>query len=118
MGKNYMRLNIGGEDRGLKFNLGTLKNIQELTNNDPFNFFISGPIDKQIEQISVLLYASLLANCRSQKKEPDFTQEDCMLWAEDMDLKDAEAMMHAFGEAYKAPASQEGGKDTQGADVG
>lgn len=113
MGKNYVRLQIGDKERGLKFNLGTLKNIKDLTNGDPFTFFVAGEIEDQIKQVATLLYASLLSNCKSKKEDPDFNYDDCMRWAEDLDLTDAVGLVNAFRDAYKTDASQEGGEDTR-----
>lgn len=113
MGKNYIRMELGGQERGLKFNLRALKIIKEVSGDDPFAFFIGGDLEAQIKQISAIMYAGLVSNAASKKQEPDFTYDDCVFWTEDLDLEDAKKVIAAFGEAYKSDASGEGSADTQ-----
>lgn len=112
MSKNYIRLMLGETEQGLKFNMGTLKNIKDITGGDPFAFFVGDDINSQIKQIAVILQAALLANYSSKRLDPDFTAADCERWAEDLSMEEALNLVNTFREAYLV--SGEGNADTRG----
>jgi hypothetical protein len=113
MSKNYMRLTLGDKEQGLKFNMGTLKHLKDITGGDPFSFFIGEDIEAQIRQIAVILQAALLSNYKSKQIEPDFTPADCERWAEDLDMDEALRVVNTFRQAYMPEVSGEGNPDTQ-----
>lgn len=109
-----MRLQLGEQERGLKFNMRTLKNIKELTGGDPFTFFeFKDELDDQLKQLSVIVYAALLANNAIKKEESDYTQDDVALWVEDMGYTDIVNLSQFIRQAYSVEASGEGSADTR-----
>lgn len=104
---------VGDKEQGLKFNMGTLKHLKDITGGDPFSFFIGEDIDAQIKQVAVILYAAMAANYRSKKQEIDFSIEDCELWAEDFSMEEAIRVVNTFRAAYMPEVSGEGNEDTR-----
>jgi hypothetical protein len=113
MSKTYIRLQLGEKEQGLKFNMGTLKNLKDITGGDPFSFFIGEDIEAQIKQLSVILQAALLSNYKSKQLEPDFTPADCERWAEDLSMEEALRVVNTFRAAYMPEVSGEGNTHTQ-----
>jgi hypothetical protein len=118
MALNYIQVELGGEKRGLKYGLGALKHIKNLTSADPFALTAKGAsdnIEDQIEFAAIVFYAGLLSNCDSKKQEPDFTIEDVTRWVEEMPTGLIKHVVEFFGDAYKtdSPASLEGSADTR-----
>jgi hypothetical protein len=113
MSKNYIRLEVGGKEQGLKFNMGTLKHLKDITGGDPFSFFIGEDIEAQIKQVAVILCAAMMANYRSKKQEVDFTLADCELWSEDLSMEEALRVVNTFRAAYMPEVSGEGNDDTR-----
>jgi hypothetical protein len=117
MSKNYIRLELGGKERGLPFKMGTLRKLKGLTNSDPYGFLSSinvNDIDDQAKIVSTIIHACLLASCESKKESPDFTVEDIEVWINDLDANDWADVINAFIRAYIGEPSGEEGKDTQG----
>jgi hypothetical protein len=113
---NYLQVQLGGEKRGLKFNLGTLRHIGAITGQDPFAFAINiKEYSNFIEDLGTIIYAGLLSNCDSKKVAPDFSQEDARRWADELDnMSEALSIIAAFHNAFKVEVvSQEGNADTQ-----
>ena len=108
-----MRLELGGKEQGLKFNMGTLKHLKDITGGDPFSFFIGEDIASQIKQIAVILQAALLSNYKSKQIEPDFTPADCERWAEDLGMDEALRVVNTFRAAYMPEVPGEGNTDTR-----
>jgi hypothetical protein len=114
MGKNYLRLELGGRERGLNFNMGCLKNIQEISNRDPFSLSVEGDVQHQMRELSIIVYSALLSNCKSKKEEPDFIEADVVNWVEELDFDEALNVLNAFRIAYQVEsASTEGRADTR-----
>lgn len=116
MMKTYIQVNLGGQLRGLKFNLGTLRHIGDITGNDPFKFIVNvSEYDPFMKDFRVIVYAGLLSNYDSMKREPEFTQEEVRVWVDEIDnMREALRIVNAFSEAYKTESvSGEGDEDTQ-----
>lgn len=79
----YIQVNIGGKDRGLKFNQMSMevftKNLDE-----------SAP---KASSIYATFYAGLLGNCYVKKEEPDFTFEDVTNWVDELYETDKETII-------------------------
>jgi hypothetical protein len=114
MSKNYLRLNLGEQERGLKFNMGTLKIIKELVGSDPLEFFKHrAQLEDELEQLAVIVYAAAASNMRVKKEIPDFTLDDARLWVDDMDLRDVQNLTTFIQSAYEVEASGEEATDTR-----
>lgn len=115
--KNYLQLELGGKLRGLKFNIGTLHFIQELTGTDPFEFqAASTSFNDLIPYVTHIVHAALLSNCASKKEDPDFTGQNVDEWVNDMNvpiLTDIVALYNAIIAVPKATANGEVGANTQ-----
>jgi hypothetical protein len=85
MSKNYLSLNLGGKERGLKFNNRTINIIGDLTGNDPLTFIPPSSAWKDLlEYTSTILHAALLSNLASTKEQPDFVKADIDEWLNDL----------------------------------
>ena len=74
---SYIQINIGGQDRGLKFNQGAHIMFTDLVDRD--NIKASAGY--------ALIYSGLWANCFVKRLEPDFTFEQVCDWCETLDEK-------------------------------
>lgn len=116
MPKNYIQVELGGKMRGLKFNLGTLKHIGEITGEDPFAFSVNIKEYAQfMKDLGIIIYAGLLSNAQSKKIEPDFNFEEANRWALELEnIQDALTIVSGYHSAFQVtPISREGDKDTQ-----
>lgn len=115
--KNYMSLELGDKVRGLKFNVGTLKCLGEITGEDPLTFKAEGEEFKAILPYAVkITHAALLSNCLSKKESPDFSAEDVKMWVNDLsgyELTQIISYYNAIFSPPKASANGEVSKDTQ-----
>lgn len=108
----YFTTKLGGTDRGLKFSMGTLRHIGELTKSDPLDFSVTGDISKQYGYVKTIVHAGLLANADAKGVQPDFTEQDIIKWVDDLELSDVTAISTAFSRAFSVAG--EGNRDTQG----
>lgn len=69
---NYIQVNIGGKDRGLKFNQLAL---EEYTKNVGLSTATA---------IYATFYAGLMGNCYVKQEDPDFTFEQVCDWVDKM----------------------------------
>ena len=74
----YIKANIGGKDRGLKFNQMSLEIFSA-------NIDMSAP---KASSIYATFYAGLVGNCYAKRDEPDFTFEDVVNWVDELYEKD------------------------------
>lgn len=79
----YIQVNIGGKDRGLKFNQMAL---EVFTKNLDENAVKSSTI-------YATFYAGLVGNCYAKREEPDFTFEDVVDWVDELYETDKEAIV-------------------------
>jgi hypothetical protein len=94
---SYCKINIGGKERGLKFNQMAVLILQEKTDKE-------FPIQSGAY---ALVYGGLKANCFVSGVEADFTWQDVCEWVEDMDTDTMNIVTAAFKEtqAYKQGAA-------------
>lgn len=116
--KNYLQLELGGKPRGLKFNLGTLNYIQELTGTDPFEFKATGSAYSDLlPMATTIVHAALLSNCLSKQEAPDFTENDVRAWMNDIEGVGTLAdIINRYNNILNPPKSQANGEvsaDTQ-----
>ena len=92
---SYIQINIGGKDRGLKFNQLSL---EVYTKHIDYNNAVV------TSTIYATFYAGLIGNCYVKKEEPDFTFEDVTNWVDeifDSGRKDEiEKVCDAWAETY------------------
>ena len=112
MSKNYLQVELGGEKRGLKFNLGTLRYIGEITDKDPIDFSKQlGNLTDIYKVVYTIVHAGMLSNYDSLNKEADFSEKDINKWIGEWDLQAAISTANAFNAAFTLP--EEGSSDTR-----
>lgn len=96
---NYLKLNIGGKERGAKLGLGFLTKIQEVTNMnlDEINKSI---VEDSLKVAPKLIYESLLFNCERSKEEPDFDFYDVCDWLSEDAITSENGNIMIFIKAY------------------
>ena len=119
--KNYLQLELGGKVRGLKFNIGTLKYLRELTGLDPMDFKAeSNKFEELLPYATKILHAALLSNLLSKKEDRDFTSEDVDAWVNELSVSDLTTVILKYNSIFEIPqaaANGEVGKDTQPVNV-
>jgi len=98
---SYCKINLGGKERGLKFNnlaIHKIAEIREKTGIKTNNETVAG-----IAGTYAIVYAGLEANCFVKGEQPDFTFEDVCDWCDSMSEEDASLVNEAItsSEAYK-----------------
>lgn len=115
--KNYMSLEIGGKVRGLKFNVGTLKCLGDVTCKDPLQYKSEGESFTEILPYAInITHAALLSNCLSKKEQPDFTAAEVEEWVNDLSGFDLTEIINHYNAIFAPPkpsANGEVSKDTQ-----
>lgn len=113
----YLQFEIGGQKRGLKFDIGTLKCLQDLYNVDPFAFKSeSNSMTELLPYATKILHAGLVRNCNIKKEAADFKVEEVDEWVAELDLPTLTDIANAYNLIFtrKTPsANGEVGKDTQ-----
>lgn len=76
MGKNYLQLEIDGQVYGLKFNIGTMQIVGELTGQDPFKYKAdSEDFADVLKWVKPIFHAALLTNHKAKKEDASYTAE-------------------------------------------
>lgn len=90
---SYCKINIGGKERGLKFNQMAIMIYQQKVDND--NLLATSGY--------ALIYAGLKANYYVKGEEVDFTFENVCDWTDELDADTINIVVDAFKEtqAYK-----------------
>lgn len=104
---NYLSFELGGEKRGLKFNMTTLEIVEEHFQKEPLNLFLGLSFSnlKEIKEPAFMaFYAALIANCRAKKVDPDFTENQARQWF-DNDLHPADFIKVV--NAYNGPTNEQ-----------
>lgn len=110
---NYLKLNIGGKERGAKLGLLFLENAQKGENMNIQELF------NELQQRSIffapkLLHYALLTNCQLNGETPDFNLSDVYDWIEEDGLGQDKAIFtftNAFTENITKlfpPTTEEG----------
>lgn len=109
---SYIAIDLGGEKRGLKFNMGTLRRIQELTKGDPLKFLQE---TDEITGLHLIVYAALLSNMVCKGEQPNLSREQVTAWLDDLSMPEfqdvAVKTFQTLKEAYEVPT--EGNEDTR-----
>lgn len=103
---NYLQIELGGEKRGLKFNMMTCEILQEQTGKDPLaelGVIKDGNFKNLKETVFEIFYAALLSNCRSKKTEPDFTKEQAGEWFNDLHP----LYLYKIIQAFNSPSTEQ-----------
>lgn len=108
----YIRLEIGGKERGLNFKMGVFGVIAEVTGDqNPFQFKAkSTSFPDVMEYLAVITFAALSNNCQVKKEDIDFTIADVREWVKDIDPDASTQIINAF---VGNPKAAEVGSDTQ-----
>lgn len=97
---NYIKVKLGGKERGLKFNMGALRHLGEITQSDPLDFTnVADPL-KQFDFVKAIVHAGLLANADSKKSEPDFSDNDVIDWVSELSAQEAAEITQFFAKCY------------------
>lgn len=84
---NYIKLHLGGKERGAKLGLGFLQNLQEEENIDMeelFKKFNSENVFQQFSFINKLIYHSLKFNCERANEEVEFDYYNVLDWIDEV----------------------------------
>lgn len=96
----YIKVRLGGKERGLKYNMGALKHLRTLNNSDPLDFTQVLDIFKQFDFVKVIVHAGLLANADSKKTEPEFSEADVIDWVSELSAQEAAEITQFFAKCY------------------
>lgn len=116
-----MQLELGGKVRGLKFNMGTYKALEEITGQDPLTYVPESQLHKDLRPYALnVFHAALLSNCKSKKVDPDFTAEDVIEWFDELSITEVTEIInkHSGKDDSKPSVNGEADKDTQPAVLG
>jgi hypothetical protein len=101
MSKNTITMELGGVARDLKFNIGTLKHVGELTGIDPFEYKTeSTNFTDLLPFAAKIIHSALLSNCASKKVDPDFTAEDVEEWVNDLTPADLIEVINTYNAMF------------------
>lgn len=108
-----MKITLGEETIGLKYNMGAFDIMTADKPDEPIN------VDKGTKDISLLIYAGMFGNCLAKKEEPKYELDDVkkMIKALDYDeleeiAKQVKAVL-AVAYPQAEEVSGEGNADTQ-----
>lgn len=106
-----MQVQLGGKPRGLKFNMGTLRFIGELTGNNPLTFDFSATDMTAIYNTArTVIHAALLSNCLSKRENADFDAEDVDAWVSELSVGQSTEILNAYAAANEVEKEPETGK--------
>ncbi len=86
---SYLKIQIDGKDRGLKFNQMALVLLSQFTDKN----------NAEATAAYALFYAGLRANCYVKREEPDFTFEQACDWFDKLSNEDVLKIKAAFDES-------------------
>lgn len=97
---NYIKVKLGGKERGLKFNMGALRHLGDISKTDPLDFAnVADPL-KQFGFVKAIVHAGLLANADSKKSEPEFSEQDVIDWVSELSVSEASVIIQFFAKCY------------------
>lgn len=96
---NYLKLNIGGKERGAKLGLLFLENAQKAENKNIQELF------NELQERSIffapkLLYYALQTNCQLNGETQDFTVNDVYDWVEEDGVSNEKGALVTFINAF------------------
>jgi hypothetical protein len=93
----YIQLELGGKKRGVKFGNYALMEYSKITGTGVAEFDETNPI----KLCADLVYCGLKNNCFIKKEIEDFTQEDVLIWVDDMPMTKITEIIQVFEESAK-----------------
>jgi hypothetical protein len=93
----YIQLELGGKKRGVKFGNYALMEYSKLNGTGVAEFDETNPI----KLCADLVYCGLKNNCFIKKEIVDFTQEDVLLWVDDMPMSQITDIIQIFESSVK-----------------
>ena len=93
----YIQLELGGKKRGVKFGNYALMEYSKINNTGVAEFTEENPI----KLCADLVYCGLKNNCFIKKEIEDFTQDDVLLWVDDMPMAKITQIIQVFEESAK-----------------
>jgi hypothetical protein len=91
----YIQLELGGKKRGVKFGNYALMEYSKINNTGVAEFNEQNPI----KLCADLVYCGLKNNCFIKKEIEDFTQDDVLLWVDDMPMTQITDIIKVFEES-------------------
>lgn len=114
----YIKLNIGGKERGLKFGIGFLQQFTEQENMTLTDLFVKFETDSFFT-VPKMIYHSLTCNDKIAGNTIDYTINDVYDWVDDLGMKSDEITLYCttFIESIKVhmptPEKKEGEEDPE-----
>ena len=98
---SYCKINLGGKERGLKFNNLAIHIITEISEKLKLSKENTGSLS--IAGTYAVVFAGLTGNCFVKNEQPDFTFEEVCDWCDNISEEDALKVNEAItsSEAYK-----------------
>lgn len=93
----YIQLELGGKKRGVKFGNYALMEYSKLNGTGVAEFDETNPI----KLCADLVYCGLKNNCFIKKEIEDFTQDDVLLWVDDMPMTQITEIIQVFEDSVK-----------------
>jgi hypothetical protein len=99
MASRTLTLVLGGKERTLCFGrFGFTENIQEITGEEPFEYFKKMAQNltpkQQFELVNTITYAALLSQCDYEGRKPDFNKEDVFKWVKGLEFSEAATILN------------------------
>lgn len=96
---NYIKLNLGGKERGAKLGLLFLENVQKAENKNIEELY------KELEERTIffapkLLYYAFQTNCQLNGENQDFTLADVYDWVEEDGVSRKDGAVMTFINAF------------------
>ncbi|WP_126654124.1 hypothetical protein [Chryseobacterium aureum] len=112
---NYIRINIGGKERGAKLGIGFLKQITEAEKIDLTELFVKAESETLLF-LPVMIFHSISYNDKIAGNEVDYTQDDVYDWVDEISIQSEEiqTFSKAWIESIKVhmPKTEDEGKKT------
>jgi hypothetical protein len=87
---------LGGEHRQLRFNVGALKTIRDLTKKDVFE---NRDEADQYDQLAIIVFAGLKADHVFRKEQMLQTLENVVSWVDELSMQEGIDILAAFNSA-------------------
>lgn len=111
---NYIKLQLGGKERGAKLGLGFLRKVIEHEKIDMQTIFTNFEKDT-LMFLPKLIFYSLAYNCERSNEKVDFKLGDVYDWIDDVGINSDEVVKYvsAFAESVKVhfPNNEETGNE-------
>ncbi len=98
---NYLKLNLGGKERGAKLGLLFLENLQKAENKNIQELFeeLENPARLPFV-VPKFIYYSLITNCQMNGNDVDFTMVDVYDWIEEEGISNKDGSVVKFIDAF------------------